>query len=900
MKLIAIELVGFGKWQQHKIEFQPKNQLLFGTNEAGKSTIYQFVQAMFFGFPAKGKKRKDYQPKNGGAYGGRLWFEHPVYGKVQIERFKGQNKGQAKVYFNDQIGDETLLEKMLYPLTKELFQSVFTFQQEQLSHLEKLNEEELQTSLLSLGLSGSQQLLLSREAYFKQAQMIYKGKGSQPPLNQKLSEYQRLQQRINEKEQQERPFQQLLVELDTTGQKIAEQRQASQEMKDQLARLEKQVMNLPLYEELQAIEQSKTTAVLTREEEEQLLSFFQQYRFLSEELTRLNQSIATQSETQDQTEDYQFYLNEEEHIQQLLNQRYDIDKLLSEISWMSQSLQQNQQEMLPLEKQWGWSRENPPQLSFEEQVINEMREDIITRTVKLQTAQTDLRLLEEEIVTREENLSTFETINKEMFRKNYRQTNKNINPLFCGAGALILLLSFFLPTPFRYGTFILSAGCMIAGVWPLFYQPKDTYENEKKQWQEKLSQLDYLNDQLLKIRADIKQIRKEEKEMAQFVAEKVKENHLGRMDQVEFWLTHRSDITRYLILLNTNQELELQLKEDQRQVTKLAEQTERYTAHLPIAGTSLAERIRVIGNFADRMEKIRFAQEYQADAYTRQTIREVKEKQQQVLDQSKPLLQRFQIASINEIPKKVQRYQTASANHKRKQELETMLLGVYPEAIEPQQLTVRQLELSQEIKAIETTIQHLQEKEQELLYQKQQMLSDGTLDELYQEQAMLKTEIEELALEWSGNQLAGQLLMDLLTELSEKQLPNLLKKATDYFKILTRNSYREIQLQEEQLIVIRKDHERFMLHELSTGTRDQVVMAVRFAFLYLQEQRNLCPIMIDDGWLHYDSQRKEQLAQLFAVFSEHQQVICFSSDKEMVSYYKELKQPIMELEGAEV
>lgn len=897
MKLIAIELVGFGKWQQHKIEFLPKNQLLFGANEAGKSTIYQFIQAMFFGFPAKGKRKKDYQPKNGAAYGGRLWFSHPVYGEVQVERFKGQNKGRAKVYFNDQIGDEATLEKMIHPLTKELFQSVFTFQQEQLSQLEKLNEEELQTSLLSLGLSGSQQLLVSREDYFKSAQTIYKGKGSQPLLNQKLSAYQSIQQRINEKEQQERPFQQLVVELSNTEQLIAENRQKMQEVKKKLMLVEKQVMNLPLYEELQSIEQSKTTIVLKPEEQEHLLSIYQQYRFLSEELTRLNQSIAEQSETEEETDDYQFYLKEEEQIHQLLNQRYDIDKLLSEISWMNQSLQQNQQEMLVLEKKWEWNSETPPQLSFEEQEINAMRDEIVSRSVKLQTTQTDLQLLEEEILTREENLSTFETINKEMFRKNDRQDSKTINLLFCGFAGIILLLSFFLPVPLRYGILVLSVGFLIAGILPLFYKPKDTYENEKRQWQEKLSQLDYLNDQLLKIKAEIKKIREEEKEMARHIAQKVKENHLGRMDQVEIWLTHRADITRYLILLNTNQELEHQLKADQNRVTILIEQTERYTARLPIAGTSLAQRISAISSFADKMEKVRFAKEYQADAYSRQTIREVKGKQQHVIDQASPLLQRFQMNSINEIPEKIQGYQEATANHKRKQELQTMLVGLFSGSNETKQLPSKQAELAQQLNEIEHTIQQLQEKEQKILYQRQQMISDGTLDELYQEQMELKTEIEELALDWSAYQLAGQLLMDLLTELSEKQLPNLLKKATDYFKLLTQNAYRGIQLNGEQLIVIREDQQHFMLHELSTGTRDQVIMAVRFAFLNLQEQRSLCPVIIDDGWLHYDSQRKEQLAQLFAVFSEHQQVICFSSDQEMVSYYKELKQPIIELEG---
>ncbi|MFD2307020.1 ATP-binding protein [Enterococcus termitis] len=897
MKLIAIELVGFGKWQQQRIEFLPQNQLLFGANEAGKSTIYQFIQAMLFGFPPKGKRKKDYQPKNGAAYGGRLWFSHPIYGEVQVERFKGQNKGQAKVYFNDQIGDESTLKKMIHPLTKELFQAVFSIQQEQLTQLEKLTEEELQTSLLSLGLSGSQQLLVRRDEYFKTAQTLYKGKGTQPPLNQKLTMYQELQQKINDKEQQERPFQEVIASLAETEQQLSKQHLLVQQTKEQLAFVEKQVMNLPLYEELQSIDQIGEAPVIKLEDQEKLLSFYQQHRFLSEELTRLNQNLGVQGEHEEQQEDYQFYLEEEDNLKQLLNQRYTIDKLLAEIEWMTLSLEQNQQEMQSLEQQWGWSQQTPPQFALEEQEITEMREAIVARSVKLQSTQTDLQLLEEEIATREENLSTFEALNKEMFHKGRQTKQKTTNLLFSMIASVIILLSFFLPTPFRYAGVGLGVVFLLVGVLPLFYQPKEAYKNEKRQWQEKLSQLDYLNDQRIKIKTAIKEIHEEEQKMTRFIAQKVKENHLGRMDQVEFWLNHRGDITRYLILINTNQELEHQLLEDQQQMAELAQQTERFTARLPISGRPLAERIALISHFVDQMEKIRFAQEYQADAYTRQTIREVKEKQQLVNEQAVPLLRRFQIAAINEIPDKLKRYQNTTASQKRKQELQTMLTGLFDEELDIKQLPAERQTLATALNEAEEQLLELQKKEQKLLYQQKQMLADGTLDELYQEQAALKTEIEELALEWSGYQLAGQLLMDLLTELSEKQLPNLLKKATDYFQLLTQRSYQSIQLEAEQLIVIRKDGQRFLLHELSTGTKDQVVMAVRFAFLYLQKQRNLCPIMIDDGWLHYDSQRKQQLAELFAIFSEHQQVICFSSDKEMVSYYQELKQPIIELEG---
>ena len=48
-------------------------------------------------FPSKGRK-KDYTPKDGSAYGGKIWLKHPVYGEFAVERYKQQNRGKSKVW----------------------------------------------------------------------------------------------------------------------------------------------------------------------------------------------------------------------------------------------------------------------------------------------------------------------------------------------------------------------------------------------------------------------------------------------------------------------------------------------------------------------------------------------------------------------------------------------------------------------------------------------------------------------------------------------------------------------------------------------------------------------------------------------------------------------------------
>ncbi|MBP2099392.1 ATP-binding protein [Enterococcus rivorum] len=901
MKLKAIEMVGFGKWQQHKIEFSAGNQLFYGENEAGKSTIYQFIQVMLFGFPTKGKNKKDYMPKKGGLYGGYLWLEHPIYGEVKIERFKDQRKGQAKVYCNQQIGDEKLLEKIVHPLTKELAQSVYTFQQEQLNELNKLGEEELQKSLLSLGVSGSHQLLTSREEYFKKAQMLYKGKGSQPPLNQKLIAFQELQKKIDTKEKQEQSFQEVITKLSSLQKEIA-QLQGSIHSDKELQHLnEKRQMNFPLYEELQQLNVDQSVGEkgsINSKDQKELQAAYQQNQFLNEELARLSYEIAVQSETSEQTELFNFYLREEETIQTLLNRRYEIDKQLSELEWMEQSFAQNQEEMAQLESKWNWSSQTPPQLFFDEQEVKQLREAEVARAVDLQDAEMNLQLLQKDLETREENLSSFEEANKEIFRKDASKKEKKVKIVWCIAAVVLVLIGLFLPKPMNFILYGVSLLPLVIGVLPVIYQPKDNYENEKKQWQEKLSQLDYLNEQLIVVKQQLTKVKVANQLAEEELQQKVQENHLGKLDRVDLWMNHRSDITQYLILINTNKELTNQLKENQKNLEEVKQLTEKFIAWLPISRKPLKERIEQIRHFSDQMEKIKFAQEYQADAYSRQTIRELKTKQHDLVEEIRPLLKKYGIVSIESVPQQLQAYQTQDKRKNRYQEIRAILGDLYEEGTTAEWLVQQKKLLTEKQSQDNVQLQEWQTQEQELLYQQQQMLQDGTLDELYQEQAMLKTEIEELALQWSGFWLAGQLLMDLLTELSEQQLPSLLKKATNYFNILTNDSYQEIQLEEGSLILVDKGQQHFTVQDLSTGTRDQLIMAIRFAFLYLQGKRIFSPVMVDDGWLHYDQQRKRHLAKLFESFGETQQIICFSSDREMVSYYQELNQRVIYLEGA--
>ena len=123
MKLLAVEIVGFGKWQQQKITFESGNQLLYGANEVGKSTLYQFIQAMLFGFPTKGKRKRDYAPKMVARMVVVCGWHILCLGKFKSSVLKEKNKGQAIIYYQQQMGMKNLTANVT-SANEKLFQEV--------------------------------------------------------------------------------------------------------------------------------------------------------------------------------------------------------------------------------------------------------------------------------------------------------------------------------------------------------------------------------------------------------------------------------------------------------------------------------------------------------------------------------------------------------------------------------------------------------------------------------------------------------------------------------------------------------------------------------------------------------------------------------------------------------
>lgn len=118
MKIEKIHINGFGKFKDKTIEFKDGFNLIYGENEAGKSTLHKFIEGMFFGFFKNYSKNKYYTPDYNkylpwecDMYGGSVEFENDER-KYRIERNLSRRSESFKLF--DNITGEDLTNTLPY------------------------------------------------------------------------------------------------------------------------------------------------------------------------------------------------------------------------------------------------------------------------------------------------------------------------------------------------------------------------------------------------------------------------------------------------------------------------------------------------------------------------------------------------------------------------------------------------------------------------------------------------------------------------------------------------------------------------------------------------------------------------------------------------------------------
>ena len=157
MKLVSLYIENFGGLSRYSLNFEEGLTTLVEPNGFGKTTLAEFIRAMFYGFPRKSKTldkslRQKYAPWGGGQYGGNLIFEHEGL-RYRVERTFGlMPKGDTVALI------ELAANKKITRFSEELGEALFGLDADSFErsvYLPQLRSEEpLATDSIQAKLSG--------------------------------------------------------------------------------------------------------------------------------------------------------------------------------------------------------------------------------------------------------------------------------------------------------------------------------------------------------------------------------------------------------------------------------------------------------------------------------------------------------------------------------------------------------------------------------------------------------------------------------------------------------------------------------------------------------------------------------------------------------------------------
>ena len=155
MRIREFHIDGFGRFSGASFgPFERPVTVFHGPNEAGKSTLLEFVRRVLYGFPRRSGRVNAYPPLAGGRYGGRLTVEDAGGLLHDIRRTTGRSySGQVTLY--SESGDplpEAELTTLLGNHSRDVFKQVFAFALDELYSDDLLNDANVNSQIYSAGM----------------------------------------------------------------------------------------------------------------------------------------------------------------------------------------------------------------------------------------------------------------------------------------------------------------------------------------------------------------------------------------------------------------------------------------------------------------------------------------------------------------------------------------------------------------------------------------------------------------------------------------------------------------------------------------------------------------------------------------------------------------------------
>ncbi|EEP7573630.1 AAA family ATPase [Listeria monocytogenes] len=899
MRITSIDIIGYGKWSDAHFNNITNFQVFYGENEAGKSTIMAFIHSILFGFPTKQQSIPRMEPKNGGPYGGRLTLEDTPLGKVIIERLKGKATGDVRIYYGDgQTAGEEKLPEIIGEIDRNTYEAIFSFDIHGLQNIHQWKKKEFERYLLATGTTGSDALLKAAEALQKKLDSLYKPSGRNPLINQQLKKVKEAQQAFQNAKKQNAQYEQLIHEKEEAIVRQTELQKEKTTMRVELDALATLADLWPLYQEWKALSNkaSETTEAsfppdgVIRLEHLHLREKEWQNQLI--QLEERKKNLISNNKYEHST----FFAENEAEVTYLIETYAAFGEREIQLKNLNQEIKFQQVDTKQPLRIWSSELEQTMiHLKEKEESYKEQQHDIELKLKYTNDSEKKLQKKIDQIEAEMWDNKTFQQAKEKMQDSPKTFRTKTMVSLGIFAVAFILMIVF----QAIWSVALVFVFALIAGYAFITTGKSSPTNNEqilafleqkkiRQEWQQLLNEMDVVASQIAELR--------------------VAENKLG-----ETIYQHRMELRHFFSDLGINNEpssnwlyeLSAYKKNSEKKqlameliskLEPLVEKQEAYRARL--------ENLKLPVDYTDMEEKITFLR--QGLLYYRNHLTEnakLAEKLEQVtmqLDLVKQdlllvkkekadLLERANVSNEEDFRMAAMRVKEEQKWRERLVLIEAQLEPEKREALNQyeNQATIKEkeLQLEEALRQIELEQEQLHASLAAQNHALDKLEEGGTFAVLMQEFYSEKSNLQQISAEWTETKLALQMLQNTMQQLQEGKLPKTLKLASEYFNHLTSGNYKKVYLQDNRLQVESKDSIPFFPEELSQATKEQLYLAIRFALIDVIHKDFPLPIIIDDGFVHFDSSRMRQMMQLLQKRKSENQVIFFTCHQETRKYF---------------
>lgn len=265
MRLLEAHIDGFGQLNNRRIELDAPVIIVFGPNEAGKSTVFGFLRSMLYGFARRNLPAERMEPVAGGRHGGRLLFSDDGNASYVLERYAdgpagklslkrlGLGKDQEKQSQDLDRADDGWLEQAVWEkqflggVNERLFRHLYAVTLSELREAGALSGEELGRYLYQAGWEEGRAVAAAEKKIAAELEELFKPRGSNQKLYHGAKAVESLDSELRSLGDGIAAYNELLAEAEAAEQEMAGLERALEENEGQVRLLRKATAVRPLW-----------------------------------------------------------------------------------------------------------------------------------------------------------------------------------------------------------------------------------------------------------------------------------------------------------------------------------------------------------------------------------------------------------------------------------------------------------------------------------------------------------------------------------------------------------------------------------------------------------------------------------------------------------------------------